>query len=477
MAKLNVNKPKALLIFLAIFAALFFGLASLTFVQLINTNYVFLLAPPVVLLIGLLFFFDRYAFFFLVIVTRASLDSAFNAIKLGSFGLGAVLNALVILIALLTLFEKPVKLNIDLSTLKRVWVIFLALAFLSVFYSPSFVPSLKVFLIYVSYASMLVLGLHLVKTPADFDKWIKAIALSSLIPALYCIYSIAFSTGGLKLYRYEGLRLQGTFPHANPFSTYLVLIISVCFYLLKAKSVQIASGVRKFLPLYVLLLIGLLLMTKTRSAWVVSYLFFFMYAVFHERKFLIIVLLAPFFALLIPDVQDRIADLTTGNDFGSTGYERLNSFAWRVKIWGDSIAWMNKTHYLFGYGVSSFQQLSQKFAMANAFQTQDFDINAHNIYVQMFFELGIIGLFVLLSLLVTVYKTLLKLYQRDKLLIFTVLAVFTQFVFQSFVDNLLDYLIVEWYMWFLLGISISKVCLEPVESASKRVSHVPARAM
>jgi hypothetical protein len=473
VAKLTINKSKTLLVFLAIFASLFFGLASLTFVQLINKNYVFLLAPPVVLVIGLLFFFDRYAFFLLVIVTRASLDSAFNAIKLGSFGLGAVLNALVILIALLTLFEKPVKLNVDLNSLKKSWLFFLVLAFVSTFYAPSFVPSLKVFLIYVSYASMFALGLHVVKKPEDFDKWIKAIALSSVIPVLYCIYSIALGTGGLKLYRYEGLRLQGTFPHANPFSTYLVLLISVCFYLFKAKTISISSSVKRLLPVYILILIGMLLMTKTRSAWGVTYLFFLMYALLQERKFLVIVLAAPFFALLIPEVQDRIADLTTGNDFGSTGYERLNSFAWRVKIWGDSIAWMNNSHYILGYGVSSFQQLSQKFAMANAFQTQDFDINAHNIYVQTFFELGVVGLFVLLALFTNFYRMLFKIYNRDKLLIFTVTAVFTQILLQSFMDNLLDYLIVEWYMWFLIGISISKVSLSntaPVQTTTLKPS-------
>lgn len=457
MSKLTFNTTKILLVFLAIFSGLFFGLVSLTFVQIVNTHYVYLLAPPAALLIALVFFFDRYVFFLLVILSRASLDAAFNAIKIGNFGLGAVLNALVILIALLTLFEKPVKLDINLASMKKLWALFLGLALLSLGYAPSLVPSLKVFMIYVSYASMLVLGLHLVKTSEEFGKWMKAIALSSIIPGIYCIYSILIGGGGFKLYRFEGWRLQGPFPHANPFATYIVLMISVCFYLYKSHAEYISKSLRKFLPLYILFLIGLLLMTKTRSAWIVTYLFFFFYAIFHERKFLIVVLATPFLALLIPEVQERIADLTTGNDFGATGYERLNSFAWRLNIWQDSIAWMEKKHYLFGYGVSSFQQYSQKFAMANTFQSQEFDINAHSIYVQTFFELGLIGLLVLLSLIFVIYKTLIKLYQRDKLLIFTVIAIFTQFFLQSFMDNLLDYLIVEWYMWFLIGISLAYV--------------------
>ncbi len=457
MSKSTINTSKVLLVFLAIFSGLFFGLVSLTFLQIVNTHYIYLLAPPAALLIALIFFYDRYAFFFLVILSRASLDAAFNAIKIGNFGLGAVLNALVILIALLTLLEKPVKFDINLSSMKKAWIVFLALAFLSLSYSPSFVPSLKVFLIYVSYASMLALGLHLVKTSEDFGKWMKAIAFSSIIPGIYCIYSILIGGGGFKLYRFEGWRLQGPFPHANPFATYLVLMVSICFYLYKSKAEYVSNGIRRLLPVYVLFLLGLLLMTKTRSAWIVTYLFFFLYAFFHERKFLIVIIATPFLALLIPEVQERIADLTTGNDFGATGYERLNSFAWRLNIWQDSIAWMSKVHYLFGYGVSSFQQYSQKFAMANTFQSQEFDINAHSIYVQTFFELGIVGFIALLSLIVVVFKTLFKLYERDKLLVFTVIAVFTQFFLQSFMDNLLDYLIVEWYMWFFIGISIAYI--------------------
>jgi O-antigen ligase len=410
-----------------------------------------------VLVIGLVFIADRYAFFFMVVVTRASLDSVFNAIKIGSFGLGAVLNALVILIALFTLLEKPVKLNYDMSNIKKAWAIFLGLSFVSVLYAPALVSSLKLFLTYVSYASMFTLGFYLVKSEEDFGKWLKAIALSSLIPVAYSLFSLAIGGAGLKLYRYEGLRLQGPFPHANPFSAYVVLMISVFFYLYKSKAAFIANGIRKMLPIYILILLGMLLMTKTRSAWAVTYMLFFLYGVVHERRFLILVFTVPFLGLLVPEIQDRVIDLTQGNNFGSTGYERLNSFAWRLKIWQDSLDWMAKSHYLFGYGVASFIHFSQDFAMANAFQTQDFDINAHNIYVQTFFELGIFGLIALFYLFFSYIKTFIRLYKSNTLLMFFVITIFFQFLVQSLTDNLLDYLIVEWYMWFFIGISLSYV--------------------
>lgn len=468
MAKLSINKPKIFLVLLAIFSGLFFGLVSLFYLQIIGEHYIYLAAPLFVLLIGLLFVADRYAFFFMVVITRASLDSIFNAIKIGNFGLGAVLNALVILIALLTLLEKPVKLNFDLINAKKAWVIFLGLSFVSVLYAPAFVSSLKLFLTYVSYASMFTLGFYLVKSPEDFSKWLKAIALSSLIPVAYSLFSLAIGGAGLKLYRYEGLRLQGPFPHANPFSAYLVLMTSVFFYIYKSKVVFNGNCIRKMLPIYLFILLGLLMMTKTRSAWAVTYLLFLFYGLVHERRFLILVFTLPFLGLLIPEIQDRVIDLTQGNNFGSTGYERLNSFAWRLQIWKDSIAWMAKSHYLFGYGVASFIHFSQDFAMANAFQTQDFDINAHNIYVQTFFELGVFGIVALIYLFFNYFKVFLGLYKSNPLLMFFVITIFCQFLIQSLTDNLLDYLIVEWYMWFFIGIALSYVI--KFQTSSKTIS-------
>lgn len=455
MLKLNISKTKLVLSMLAAFSALFFGLVSLFITQVIGDHYIYLLSLPIAIVIGLVFLFDRYFFFLLVILTRSSLDVVFNSIKLGSFGIGAVLNALVILIAILTIFEKPNPIQPDITNIKRAWIIFLTLSFLSLTYSPAVLQSVKVFLIYVSYASMFLLGTKLVNSQSDFDKWIKVVALSSIIPVLYGLFCIVFGGRGMAFSYQEGFRLRSTFPHPNPFAPYLVLMITVCFYIYKSKITSIGNGLRKTLPLYILLLVAMLIMTKTRSGWVACYMFFFLYAVMHERKYLFIVILAPFVALLIPEVQERVLDLTSDNDFGSSGYGRLNSYAWRLKIWSDSLAWMSKTHYLTGYGLYSFIHHSTSFAMANAFQKQDFDINAHNIYVQLFFELGIFGLLAFLYLMFEVFKKLLRVYKFNRLLVFTVIVMLLEFAFMGYADNLLDYLVFNWYLWFTLGLTIS----------------------
>lgn len=455
MPKINTNISKITLILLAVFSALFFGLVSLFLTQVVGENYIILLSLPLAIVIGLVFLFDRYFFFLLVIISRSSLDVIFNTIKLGSFGIGAVLNALVILIAILTFFEPQNNNNQDVKGIKKAWIIFLTLCCISLTYSPSILQSIKVFLIYVSYSSMFLLGMRLVKTQSDFDRWMKLVAMSSIIPVFYGIFCMLFGGRGFALYLGEGFRMRSTFPHPNPFAPYLVLMITVCFYLYKSKVTAMGNFLRKSLPFYILLLIGTLIMTKTRSGWVACYLFFFLYALVHERKYLFLIIAAPFFALLIPDVQDRLMDLTVDNDLASSGYGHLNSYAWRLKIWSDSIAWMSNSHYLFGYGLFSFIHYSTSFAMANAFQMQDFEINAHNIYVQLFFELGIFGLISFLYLLFEVFRKLLRIYPFNKLLVFTVIVMLLEFVLMGYADNLLDYLVFDWYLWFILGLTIA----------------------
>ncbi|MBF4991764.1 O-antigen ligase family protein [Methylophilus sp. QUAN] len=453
------NKNKYILFLLAILSAFFFGLVSLVLVNLVGEKYVYLVSLPLAFSLCMFFMLNRQLFFLVVVLSRASLDSAFDAIKFGSFGLGAVLNALIILIAILTVLEKPVNLDLKSRKILLAWSMFLAISFISIFYAPSLLASSKVFLILLSYASMFYLGLSSVRNKADFGKWISIVVYSSIIPVLWGIYSIIFGTSGLRFNIIEGFRLQSTFNHPNSLSFYFVLIISICFYLFKTKPEYLSPKIRTLIPLYIIILLGLLIMTKTRAAWAACYLFFFSYAVLYERKYLFIVLTAPFVALLIPEVQERMVDLQSGNDFGSTGYERLNSYAWRKKYWLDALTWMSKTHYLTGYGLHSFLDHSTQFGMGNAFNKQKIGINAHSVYVLLIFELGFLGLLAFLYIIYSKLKALIGLYQYEKLLIFTVIVILVEYLFECYSDNMLDYLNFDWYLWFVVGLTLSYVNL------------------
>lgn len=451
------NKSFLILSTLAILSAIFFGLISLALVNIAGEHYLYLASLPLFFCVSFLFIFDRYLFFTLVVLSRASLDAVLDAMKFGSFGLGAVLNALVIVIAILLYLEKPEKLSINLTGVKFTWAFFLVLAFASVFYAPEFLASLKVSLLHVSYAAMFYLGLSLVKHEDDFGKWMKAIFYSSLIPVAYGLFCLAFGGRGLRLSLGEGYRLQSTFNHPNSFAFYLVLIVTICFYLYKTRPSYISNLILKILPVYTITLLGLLLMTKTRAAWAACGLFFLLYGLIFERKFLFVLFTASFMALLIPDVQDRLLDLQQGNSWGATGYERLNSYAWRIKYWTDALNWMTVSHYIQGYGLHSFMHFSTSFGMGNAHHLQTVEINAHSVYVLLFFELGLIGLVAFLLMIFFQLRALVSVYKYNQLLIFTVIVILVEYLFESYSDNMLDYLNFDWYLWFLVGLTLAYV--------------------
>jgi O-antigen ligase len=203
------------------------------------------------------------------------------------------------------------------------------------------------------------------------------------------------------------------------------------------------------LLIYIILMIVLLLLTKTRSAWVACYVFFALYGLLYERKYLIAVIAAPFLALAIPEIRDRILDLTHGNEVVT--YGTLNSYAWRKYIWESGLNWMQPNYYLLGYGLEAFMHYSLEFfPLAGGLQR-----GAHSVYVQLFFDTGAIGLLSFIWLYSSLAYQLTKFYKENKLMIFSTIMLICQYGLIAYSDNLLSYLAFNWYFWFVLGAAYS----------------------
>jgi O-antigen ligase len=192
-------------------------------------------------------------------------------------------------------------------------------------------------------------------------------------------------------------------------------------------------------------MMALLLMTKTRSAWLACFVFFLMYALLYERKYLIWIVLISLSSLMIPEIRDRMSDL--GQGYEVINYSQLNSYAWRKLIWHDGLNWMMPSHYLFGYGLESFKFKSVDFfSMSSGLPN-----GAHNIYVQIFFETGLVGLLAYIWIYLKTAKLLLPFYKVNPLIIFVALMILIEAATESYSDNMLVYLSFNWYLWFVLG--------------------------
>ena len=425
---------------LGVCLAVFVGIFSSLYAGFVGKHYGLLLGLPGAMLIGLIFLFDRYLLVLLVILFRSAMDPVFEATKLGSFGLGAVLNALIILIALIAIYEFP---NPVRDVLKKTWLGFLGISFITLFLAPDAMTAIKTYLALLSYAAVFALAICVVRNEQDYGRWMKAIFFSSLIPVVYAFVDIA--TGGYHGHEEEGFRISSTFAHPNVFAFYLVLMISVGFYFYISKVTYLASYVRKVIPLYIFIMLALLLMTKTRSAWAACFAFFTLYAIVYDRKYLIFICLAPVVAFFIPDIRDRFMNLAQGNEV--INYSQLNSYAWRKLIWHDGLTWMHPGHYFFGYGLESFKYHSiDFFTMAGGANA-----GAHSVYVQLFFETGVLGVLAFIWVHFRVATLLAPFYQQNKLMIFSGIMFILEFATEAYSDNMLAYLSFNWYLWFVLG--------------------------
>ena len=153
-------------------------------------------------------------------------------------------------------------------------------------------------------------------------------------------------------------------------------------------------------------------------------------------------------ALLVPEIRDRLLDLGSGTE--AVGYAKLNSFAWRLSIWESGLQWMRPSHYLFGYGVEAFRHFSQTFFPS----ANKMDWGAHNVYVQWFFDAGVIGLCAYLFLYARMVLALKALFKADRLASFITIAIVIVYLVVSSSDNMFGYLVFNWYFWFVVGLSL-----------------------
>lgn len=426
--------------FAILLAGLLAGVGSVLYVSLVDGNALLISALPFVLALLLLLVIDKRALFLLILLFRASGDLVFEASKFGGgIGVGGLINALVIFIALLFVVERPG--GLTRRTLS-IWGPMLLMALAATFYSPVLRDALRSFLALVSYGAVFVIACYMVRSKADFEQCISVILLSSLIPALYAFVDIAQHFGTVSA---DGFRLRSTFTHPNILAFYLVLNISLLFYRLKTTMAHAALARRWPLVMYMLLLLGLLLLTQTRSAWAGCVAVFAIYGLLFERKYLAYLAILPLFALLIPSVRDRLLDLGSGNEY--VQYAKLNSFAWRQLLWKTAMEWMDWSQSVFGYGLNSFKNYSPEFfPLAGGIHW-----GAHSTYVQWYFETGVIGVLCSAWMYIRLFFTLKLGAKEDKLGTLIVITLLIEYLFFAFSDNMLDYLAFNWYYWFFIG--------------------------
>lgn len=399
-------------------------------------------AVPFLLLLTLLTFMNLKYPLILILLFRPLLDPLLELTKvqiLGqSLGVGALLNGLVILLTGLLLIKERTCLNKVISRYN--WLVFLLLCLLSLSVSQDPGRGFRLILNFLSYFCLFLLPFVLVKKLQDLFFWLRVLIVSGFFVVIAGLYD--FFRGGA-LYADAGMRIKGSFSHPNILAFYLVLLIVICIFVLQEK-IKLLPRFQGLLLTFMLLSSGFLLVeTKTRNALIALWLLLLIYSMFRDRRYLVPLFVIPLAGLLIPSVGDRMLEVLSP----STGLSnRLDSFAWRVSLWKSALPLVWHSPFV-GHGLASFQPLSSTFSKIVVKGGSP----AHNVFMELAFEIGIPGLIAYLSIHGALLNSFIKNRKND--IRFLVVSLIASYCVISFADNLLYYLAFNWYYWFFVGLA------------------------
>jgi hypothetical protein len=444
-------------LFVALVAAAFvLGLMCVFIGDAAAVKPAFFIGLPLLLAIGFTFVISPKTLVVAILLTRAGLDPVFSEAKFASIGgLGGLVNLAIILLAALLIVGDPKRVP---RAAWMVWLPYMAMQFIGLGYSPDVVPAIRLFLGQLATMAVFLLAFYLVDDWESLRRMLKLVVASSIPVVLYTLVCIALgkTVGNLDDVSSVSNRYAGPFPHPNILAFYVVLVMGILLYLWRRKESTAGWVARGSIMGYMLVLLVLLFATKTRSAWVSAAALFFLYGLFVERRFLIYLLLVGVAAMLVPEVRDRVLALNQGN--AVVQYARLNSFAWRKLLWSDALNWMGAKQYLFGYGSGAFFFNSPNFfSLAGGNR-----VGAHSVPVQMFFEVGVAGVVTYFLLFWRSLKLVLRVRLPDRTLAVIAGALVVSNVLISLSDNMLAYLVFNWYFWFAVG----AVCSVAVRSTA-----------
>jgi O-antigen ligase len=384
---------------------------------------------------------------FFLLLSRSAGDSVLELTRtnLGSVELtfGAALNILVLALAGLMLLTR----RGSMFSLK-VWAPFILISLASIAWAPDKIAAMRLLIVLLSYAGFFAIPFF-VTQPYRANAWLlKAIVLSSVVPALVGCIELFFFLD-------PSGRIKSTFSHPNVFAFYLVGIIGVILFLLWSSVVRFRAQFRIFVMGYLLLLVGLCILTQTRAAWVGCFLMFMVYAAMVDRRYLAGLFALPLL-LFVPMVQERLNDLEqrtnyTGQMKGEA--DSLNSYAWRMLMWDSALAHSADARVL-GMGLASSKINSRKFFPIPISNPDGMDM--HSGFVQALYETGTVGLACYLFLYVAILWRAWKGRKIDRRGSFVVISVIAAHMAASYSDNIYYYLTFNWYFWGFLGTVFAK---------------------
>ena len=251
-------------------------------------------------------------------------------------------------------------------------------------------------------------------------------------------------------YTHDAGRVTGPFRHANDFSAYLSLMSFLFFGMIPHAFLQKDLKKRIFFMAGSVVAALCLLWTYARGAWLAVGISFVAMAIFKRNRTLILGMVlfgVTAFLFSSPSLQFRIRTL---------GDVQSGTFTERRFLWGESLRMIGQKPWL-GYGVNTYSKMEPYFKSKEIHTDYQY---AHNGYLQMAAEMGLVGLGSFLLFLVSFFISMARsLIPHDAeftraaaaSIVFGVLA----FLLHSATDTDLQSLRLVSVLWLSMGLALA----------------------
>jgi len=254
-----------------------------------------------------------------------------------------------------------------------------------------------------------------------------------------------------------GARATAAFKTSNGLGGYLTLIIPMLLAWIFLSQQKLRY--RLIILSVFLFLAWSLVVTFSRGAWI---------GVFFGGMFLLLFVLIPkkrlqfyfsfsFLGAATVLLISFILILANGSD--QQLFNRIETIQWRLGIWSISME-VIKDKFLFGHGINTFMRVFQEYRGNNMMGPT----YAHNCYIQLAAEVGIVGLLCFFWIIAEVFHQSLgriKIYfTQDRNLAAVIIGLLSgifAFLVHSFFDTHFYSLQLSVYLWFMIGILVA-VC-------------------
>ncbi len=244
-------------------------------------------------------------------------------------------------------------------------------------------------------------------------------------------------------------RVIGTFDNPNVFGEFLIIVLPIAIALFATR-----KGFVKYLSLFSALAMGAaLIFTYSRGAWLGFALAIVVFLVLYDEIWAKIgvvgLAFSPFLVQFVPaSILNRVTSIGNIAD---------TSTSYRVSIWQGTIRMLE--HFWpsgIGSGSTAFLSVYPAYALSGASYAQ----HAHNLYLQIATEMGVVGICVFLCIVLYFFKMTLNTYKNIQMWEIRSLAIAIAAGIGGYlVQSLTDY---TWYnyritllFWMVLGLATS----------------------